>query len=188
MTLCFHCSVVDITALMNIVLSEVSLCLLISTGDKELKFGRQDSNKSDGETLHYWFLYIFCFILCCFSIHAEFNVQVVTIFQKVKIVRTPVNSGQSVLGNYKKTSFVANLVYVEDESQDVSNRDVERVAMAKSRHRTDKGLLITNAGGIQGSLMEKLEKDGCHFIGLRTSDKEEVTEEVLMKKLDLVFT
>ena len=188
MTLCSHCSVVDIAALMNIVLSEVSLCLLISTGDKELKFGRQDSNKSDGETLCYCSLYSFCFIMCCFSIHAEFNVQVVTIFQKVKIVRTPVNSGQSVLGNYKKRSFVANLMYVEDESQDVSDRDIERVATAKSHHCTDKGLLISNVESIPTSLMEKLEKDDCHFIDLRTSDKEEVTEEMLTKKLDLVFT
>ena len=97
-------------------------------------------------------------------------------------------SGQNVLGNYKKTTFVANFVYVEDESQDVFARDVERVAMAKSRHHTDKGLLISNTGSIPGSLMEKLEENGCHFIGLHPSDKEEVTEEMLMKKLDLVFT
>ena len=126
--------------------------------------------------------------MCYFSIHVEFNVQVVTIFQKVQIVHVPVNSGQNVLGNYKKTSFVANIVYVEDESQDVSDRDIERVAIAKSRHRTDKGLLVSNAGSIPGSLMEKLEENGCHFIGLRTSDKEEVIEEMLMKKLDLYFT
>ena len=36
--------------------------------------------------------------------------------------------------------------------------------------------------------MEKLEKNGCHFIGPHTSDKEEVTEEMLMKKLDSFFT
>ena len=126
--------------------------------------------------------------MCCFSIYVEFKTQVVTIFQKVKIVRAPVTSGENVLGNYKNTSFVANLVYVEDESQDVSDKDVERIAMAKSHHCTDKGLLIINAGSIPGSLMEKLEKNGCHFIGLRTSDKEEVTEEMLMKKLDLIFT
>ena len=126
--------------------------------------------------------------MCCFPAYVEFKAQVVTIFQKVKIVRAPMNSGNDVLGKYKKTSFVANFVYVEDESQDVSNRDIERVAIAKSRHRTDKGLLVSNAGSIPGSLMEKLEKDGCHFIGLRTSDKEEVIEEMLMKKLDLVFT
>ena len=126
--------------------------------------------------------------MCCFPTCVEFKAQVVTIFQKVKIICAPVTSGQNVLGNYKKTSFVANVVYVEDESQDVSDKDVERVAIAKSRHRTDKGLLVSNAATIPGSLMEKLEKNGCHFIGLRTSDKEEVTEEMLMKKLDLIFT
>ena len=123
-----------------------------------------------------------------FPAYVEFNAQVVTIFKKVQIVRTPVTSGQNVLGSYKETSFVANLVYVEDEGQDVSDRDVERVAIAKSRHRTDKGLLISNAGSIPSSLMEKLEKNGCHFIGLHTSDKHEVTEDLLMKKLDLFFT
>ena len=127
-------------------------------------------------------------IMCCFPAYVEFKTQVVTILQKVKIVRAPVNSGNDVLGNYKKTSFVANFVYVEDESQDVSDRDIEGVAIAKNSHRTDKGLLISNAGSIPTSLMEKLEENGCHFIGLHTSDREEVTEEMLMKKLDLVFT
>ena len=126
--------------------------------------------------------------MCCFTAYVEFTTQVITIFQKVKIVRAPVTSGQNVLGNYKKTTFVANLVYVEDEGQDVSDRDIERVATAKSRHRTDKGLLISNTGSIPGSLLVKLEKNGCHFIGLRTSDKEEVTEDLVMKKLDLFFT
>ena len=126
--------------------------------------------------------------MCCFPAYVEFKTQVVTIFHKVKIVRAPVNSGESVLGKYKKTSFVANIVYIEDESQDVSDRDIEGVATAKSHHRTDKGLLVSNTGSIPGSLMEKLEENGCHFIGLRTSDKEEVTEEMLMKKLDLYFT
>ena len=57
MTLCSHSSVVDFAALMNIVPSEASLCLLIPSDDKE--FSRQDSNKSDGETLHYCSLYSF---------------------------------------------------------------------------------------------------------------------------------
>ena len=126
--------------------------------------------------------------MCFFPAYVEFNTQVVTIFQKVQIVRAPVTSGRNVFGNYKKTSFVANLVYVEDEGQDVSEEDVGRVAIAKSCHRTDKGLLVSNVGGIPTSLMEKLEKNGCHFIGLRTSGKEEVTEDLLMKKLDLFFT
>ena len=126
--------------------------------------------------------------MCCFPAYVEFKTQIVTIFQKVKIVHVSVTPGESVLGNYKKRSFVANFVYVEDESQDVSNRDIERVATAKSRHRTDKGLLISNTGSIPTSLMEKLEKNGCHFIGLRTSDKKEVTDNLVMKKLDLFFT
>ena len=126
--------------------------------------------------------------MCCFPAYVEFKTQIVTIFQKVQIVRAPVTSGQNVLGNYKKTSFVANFVYVKEESQDVSDRDVERVVTAKSCHRTDKGLLISNTATIPGSLMEKLEENGCHFIGLRTSDKHGVTEEMLMEKLDLVFT
>ena len=87
--------------------------------------------------------------MCCFPAYVEFKTQVVTIFQKVQIVRVPVTSGENVLGNYKKTSFVANLVYVEDKSQDVSDIDVERVATAKSHLCTNKGLLITIAGSIQ---------------------------------------
>ena len=126
--------------------------------------------------------------MCCFTAYVEFKAQVVTIFHKIKIVPAPVTSGQNVLGNYKKTTFVANFVNVEDESQDVSARDIERVVIAKSRHRTDKGLLVSNTATIPGSLMEKLEKNGCHFIGLRTSDKEEVTEDLVMKKLNLFFT
>ena len=126
--------------------------------------------------------------MCCLPAYVEFKVQVVTILHEVKIVPAPVTTGQNVLGNYKKTSFVANFVYVEDEGQDVSDRDIGRVTKAKSRHRTDKGLLISNTATIPISLMEKLEENGCHFIGLHTSDKEEVTEEILMKKLDLFFT
>ena len=125
--------------------------------------------------------------MCCFPAYVEFKTQVVTIFQKIKIVRSPVTSGQNVLGNYKKTSFVANFVYVEDKSQDVSDRDIERVAVAKSRHRTDKGLLISNTESIQSSLLYKLEENGCHFIGLHPSDREEVTEDLVMKKLDFFF-
>ena len=127
-----------------------------------------------------------CFTCVLFSPHTELRMEVVTILQRRKIVHESLEPDEAVVGTYQKKTFVTNFVYFEDDHWDVPEREIDEMVKTRDHQGTDKGLLVTNMETLPSNLLEKLEKQHCHFIGVGRI--RQLNEEALnMRKFDLCF-
>jgi hypothetical protein len=115
----------------------------------------------------------------------ELKMKVVAILQQKQIVHKSLEPDDPVVGTYQNKTFVANFVYFEDNRWDVPEREIDEMVKMRDHQGTDKGLLVTNMETIPSNLLEKLEKQHCHFIGVGRI--EQLNEKALMRKFDLCF-
>jgi hypothetical protein len=115
----------------------------------------------------------------------ELKMKVVAILQQKTIVHGSLEPDETVVGTYQNKTFVANFVCYEDNRWDVPEREIDEMVKMRDHQGTDKGLLVTNMETIPSNLLEKLEKQHCHFIGVGRI--EQLNEKALMRKFDLCF-
>ena len=126
-----------------------------------------------------------CLTCVFFPPHTELRTEVVAILQQEKIVHESLEPDEAVVGTYQNKTFVANFVYFKDDRWDVPEREIDEIVKMRDHQGTDKGLLVTNMETLPSNLLEKLEKQHCHFIGVGRI--EQLNENALMKKFDLCF-
>ena len=110
---------------------------------------------------------------------------VVAILQQKKIVHESLEPDEPVVGTYQNKTFVANFVYYDDNRWDVPEREIDEMVKMRDHWGTDKGLLVTNMETLPSNLLQKLEKQHCHFIGVGRI--EQLTDNALMRKFNLYF-
>ena len=115
----------------------------------------------------------------------ELRMEVVAILQQKKIVHGSLDPDEPVVGTYQNKTFVANFVYFEDDRWNVPEREIDEMVKMRDHQGTDMGLLVTNMETLPSNLLEKLEEQHCHFMGVGRI--EQLTDNALMRKFDIYF-